>query len=538
MRVLLALVIMLGGAALAALPPAYDEYQQARQAGDGAALARLAGADGYVAILAARELARRPELAPAQRLAYAERAARFDNAKKDWLLVGRLREQLGNSGVIDAYERALPLAEAEEALARLAAGGDRQAYAALYRGGAYDTLLQVLPAKEASWRARALYRLGRYREALPWYQAWAASSEEGRLGLGRVLLKLEAYDLAAAVFGGLEGPAAVEGLGEALLGQGDQSGAAATFARAGSAGRWRAAGIYEKLGQTDKARELYRQLARGDSLYADDALLRLWVLARRRGDAADAGWAYAGLEGGLAVLVGKQPFEPPRERSVYITPPRADLVRTLADAGHPDWAWGEVRFELSKQDDPQRRRSYADLLESLGMWGEALKLTKTLGRKSLSDWRMDYPRAYPDAVRAAAREFGLEPELLWAVIRVESRFDPRAQSPTGAKGLMQFTKGTWAEVAARFGAADPFDPEASIRYGAYYLSRQLRAFDGLLVFALSAYNGGPGYTRRALKTAGGDVWDFLRFQPRDEPREYVERVLWAYAVYKALYRQP
>ncbi len=120
-------------------------------------------------------------------------------------------------------------------------------------------------------------------------------------------------------------------------------------------------------------------------------------------------------------------------------------------------------------------------------------------------------------------------------MRVESAFDASALSPTGAKGLFQFTDPTWQMLARRLGeaGADPFDPEKSALFAAAYLRQLQDAFDGDLRLAVVAYNGGPGYVRRALR-AYPDFWDFLRFQPRDEPREYLAKVWQAYAVYRAL----
>jgi soluble lytic murein transglycosylase len=76
-------------------------------------------------------------------------------------------------------------------------------------------------------------------------------------------------------------------------------------------------------------------------------------------------------------------------------------------------------------------------------------------------------------------------------------------SPTGALGLAQFLRGTWADVARMLGEppADPFDPESAIRYAARYLAWLLErcgAFAGLerVACALTAYNGGIGYTLR------------------------------------------
>ncbi|WP_457638181.1 hypothetical protein [Oceanithermus sp.] len=406
-RGFLLVLLLLGGALAARLPLPYAEYIAARDAGDAAALERLSREDGYVQILAARELSRLAELPAEKRLEFALKAAGFDGASADWLAVARLRQRLGRDGATSAYARALPLEEAKKALLGFAAAGNEVAIEALYRDGDYEELLRVLPKNAVSWRARALYRLGRYEEALPWYQVWATDEEAGRWGLARTLLKLGDYDLAAAVYRNLPGPAARTGLGEALEAAGKLEEAAAAYAAGDARGLWRAAGIYEKLDRLEEALKLYRRLARGDSLYADDATLRLWVLARRRRDAALERWAYGRLEGGLAVLVGKPGPELPEGGSISITPPHATRIRALAAAGREDWAWGEVRWQLAAEDTPDRRRSYAGLLEDLGLWGQALKLTKRLPRNSRSDWMMDYPLAYEDRVRSAAGEFGL-----------------------------------------------------------------------------------------------------------------------------------
>ena len=540
MKLRVAFMVVLASIAFARLPGAYADWRAADALGDLARLESLAAVDGYVQILAKRSLAGSPALPLQKRLDYAAEVAAFDDRRQDWLALAELQEKAGETAeAVSSYARALPLAGAARALAGLAAGGDTAAMAALYAGGEYKTLLAALPAQEVSWRARALSRLGRYREALPYYRRWAGESEQGRWGLAELLLKLRDYQQAAALYKTLPGAAAKRGLGEALQQLGELQQAAAVYSLADEAGKWRAAGLYEKLGRPENALALYRQVAAGDSPYADDAELRLWVLARRLGLGDLQKQAYAGLSGGLAVLVGKHwPRLPaPSGRAVVISPPQAPLVRDLVRAGEKEWAWGEARWWVRKSGGEDSRRSFAALLEDLGLWGRALRLLRGVRLSSRSDWISYYPRAWRSQVEAAAREFGLEPELLYAVIWVESRFDPEAQSPTGAKGLMQFTQATWREVARRLGLGDagPKDPQAAIRAGAYYLAKQLSRCHGLLVCALSSYNGGPGYTRRALDAAGGDVWDFMRFQPRDEPREYVERVLRLYAIYKALY---
>jgi soluble lytic murein transglycosylase-like protein len=87
---------------------------------------------------------------------------------------------------------------------------------------------------------------------------------------------------------------------------------------------------------------------------------------------------------------------------------------------------------------------------------------------------------------AAASATSLEPHLLRAVIVVESGFNSRAVSKAGAAGLMQLMP----ETARRYGVADRFDPEQSIRGGARYLKSLLRRYDNDLKLALAAYNAG------------------------------------------------
>jgi soluble lytic murein transglycosylase len=97
----------------------------------------------------------------------------------------------------------------------------------------------------------------------------------------------------------------------------------------------------------------------------------------------------------------------------------------------------------------------------------------------------------------------LDPQLVLAVIYVESRFDCFAVSPVGALGLMQIMPATGRELAARLGipwngALTLFDPIVNVRIGAAYV-RQLTDRYGSVRTALAAYNWGPGYVDRQLR---------------------------------------
>ena len=93
---------------------------------------------------------------------------------------------------------------------------------------------------------------------------------------------------------------------------------------------------------------------------------------------------------------------------------------------------------------------------------------------------------YKPAIQKHARTHGLEPELISAVMRVESCYDRRAVSRSGARGLMQLMPAT----AMQLGVNDSFDPEQNIEAGVRYLAQMLARF-GKLELGLAAYNAGP-----------------------------------------------
>jgi hypothetical protein len=110
-----------------------------------------------------------------------------------------------------------------------------------------------------------------------------------------------------------------------------------------------------------------------------------------------------------------------------------------------------------------------------------------------------------------AAEQSLSPDLVRAVIRVESDWNPRARSDKGAQGLMQLMPST----AAKYGVTDPFDPEDNIRGGVAYLKTLMDRFDGNTQLALAAYNAGPS----AVEKYG------RRIPPYRETQAYVRRIV-------------
>jgi soluble lytic murein transglycosylase-like protein len=118
---------------------------------------------------------------------------------------------------------------------------------------------------------------------------------------------------------------------------------------------------------------------------------------------------------------------------------------------------------------------------------------------------------YAALIEAEATRQGVDPELVHAVIRAESSYRPRAESPAGARGLMQLMPAT----ARRFGVTDRWSPAENIRGGIAYLKFLIKHFDGDLSLVLAAYNAGEG----AVAKFGNQI------PPYRETRQYVRRVL-------------
>ena len=115
-----------------------------------------------------------------------------------------------------------------------------------------------------------------------------------------------------------------------------------------------------------------------------------------------------------------------------------------------------------------------------------------------------------ELIRKYANLHGVDENLVWAVIRRESGFNPGAVSPKGAMGLMQLMPGT----AAMLGVKDAFDVEQNIQGGIKYLEMCLARFDQDVGLALAAYNAGPG-----------NVDKYQGCPPFPETIEYVKIVL-------------
>lgn len=222
--------------------------------------------------------------------------------------------------------------------------------------------------------------------------------------------------------------------------------------------------------------------------------------------------------------------------------------RSLLQLGLLPYARRELStVHLVAHQYPQVLLDLLRLYQKFQLYGDALRLAQQAhDHLSRPCWRESlepflYPLGYMETVTAEAERYGLEPYFLMSVIRIESRFDPLAVSPTGARGLMQIMPTTEQEIGGRLGlsvnpSTSSFRPELNIRMGAYYLWRQLEAFGWQPEIALAAYNAGPGNVKRWLRQWGTvDPELFVEFIEFPETREFVKRVLATQALYRRIW---
>ncbi len=152
-----------------------------------------------------------------------------------------------------------------------------------------------------------------------------------------------------------------------------------------------------------------------------------------------------------------------------------------------------------------------------------------------------YPLKYSDIVEAEAIKNDLEPYLVYAIIKTESGFDPKALSHAGAKGLMQLTDETfgWMQdvtgYTEGYSPEDLYDPQINVRFGCVLLKRLLTYYgDGNT--ALCAYNAGMGNVSEWLEnTEYSPDGTTLTKIPFSETESYVKKVNSALLMYRELY---
>ena len=159
-------------------------------------------------------------------------------------------------------------------------------------------------------------------------------------------------------------------------------------------------------------------------------------------------------------------------------------------------------------------------------------------------WQMVYPRAFPRLVQENAKMRDLSPYYIWALMKVESSFNPDSISYADARGLLQVIPKTGIKCAVtlgvdEYGPHDLLNEEISIFFGAWYFSALLHKFHGQPLLAFAGYNGGPHNVARWLTKRGHalSMDEFVETIPFTQSRNYAKKVYRFTALYLRLYER-
>ena len=245
------------------------------------------------------------------------------------------------------------------------------------------------------------------------------------------------------------------------------------------------------------------------------------------------------------------------ERELDVSPGRRALaprelerVRILVEAGLREPAKQAIRGLAAKARGVADRIDLAQLATDSGDYHRAQRLVvdpyaEVLARgptPRLEDlWWYAWPPAYSEMVRDATRgPEGVEPALVYAIMREESGYRPTVVSPVGARGLLQIMSETGERLARATGlpgfqADDLFEPRTNIGLGSHYLSRLRQRFDGQLSAAIASYNAGPEAVESWVRGADAADDEWVEAIPYEQTRSYVKRVLRSLYAYRVLY---
>ncbi len=204
-----------------------------------------------------------------------------------------------------------------------------------------------------------------------------------------------------------------------------------------------------------------------------------------------------------------------------------------AEASRRAWAQRAALSDAQLLDAAGRLAAAGEVRGSLYLLG-FLRQRRAL---SPAEQALYYPRAFSSQIDDLASRLGIPGHVLYALVREESYFDPRAVSSAGAVGLSQLMPVTADQVARKLGMKDPDlrDPAANLEIGARHLKDLLRSA-GSVPKALLAYNAGLTRVRTWEKTARDLPLDlFMEAVPFEETRGYVRKILVSAVMYARLY---
>jgi soluble lytic murein transglycosylase-like protein len=297
-------------------------------------------------------------------------------------------------------------------------------------------------------------------------------------------------------------------------------------------GRYWTARAFDALGETERAQQIYTEIAQADT----NDFYRKNALSRVRGKAVTA----AALAASAQLRQDPWPIEPGLDRA-----------RLLSDLGLDDLALSESELVREKVQPRSLQALEAVILSRRGDRRKSVQVIRdafpSLGgafQANVPDEarRLYYPIDFQEAIRTWSALNHLPSYLVCGIIRQESAFDNTAQSWAGARGLMQLMPATAKELALHNGLTYSHDllgdPSFNVRLGTTYFRQVYTMFGENLELALAGYNGGPYRIKRLWnESGGGDIDRFLENLGVEESKIYVKRILVLSDSYRQLYPQ-
>ncbi len=238
-----------------------------------------------------------------------------------------------------------------------------------------------------------------------------------------------------------------------------------------------------------------------------------------------------------------------------LLPSGSPLLQELYQLGQDTDAWGRWRVEFQTAQAPTVAQQFTDgvLRMGIGDYLNGIYMVSSLRdrttaqdqsdyqalRRQAAYWQALYPLPYMDLIQTWSQQRQLNPLLVVALMRQESRFQPAIKSIAGATGLMQVMPDTGAWIAEKLNLKQPYrldNPADNIMLGTWYLDYTHQEYGDNAMLAVASYNAGPGNVADWLDRFGfADPDEFVNKIPFDETRGYVTAVFENYWNYLRLY---
>lgn len=308
----------------------------------------------------------------------------------------------------------------------------------------------------------------------------------------------------------------------------------------------------EELGYIEEAVEGYETIIAGDSNLVDDSSYRLYIILEENPELENKikkedleeiltrspAWANRlGLEYELDIDIEDQKYFEANKNLIMDTNNKLSTINSYSKELYNL----EVNI-INQRNNLIERYALANRYKEKENYFLAVRYSIPL----LNDFKVEevyelnYLMPYEKIVKKYSDKYDIDPFLIWAVMREESHYRSDAVSWVGARGLMQIMPATAKDISTNLGHdfndEDLFNPDINIKFGSWYLKRQLDNNNGDFDKALASYNGGLGNVRRwEGNYFGKKEFGFPTAIDFPETREYITKVMDSYHFYKILY---